>query len=232
MKPFIALLFLGLQAGLLYGQTPAVPAKTGLAKSTQTDFLIVPGNHVGPIRANTSEAELVRLLGRSVVTAGDALYGAEGAEEVGTTLYKGTADEVQIYYKDAKRTRPETVVIRPNFYDEEGNPRKNMSQPRWVSADGLRIGTTLKELEQRNGKSFKIWGFGWDYSGQIASWQGGKMTAPTKKPFISLALGPPVIRTPAQEKAYNNLLGDGEFLSSGAAMQLLNPLIMTMTTSF
>jgi hypothetical protein len=77
------------------------------------DFLIVPGKQVGPIRPSTSETDLFRLLGPSVVTVGDTLYGAEGKEFLGTTLYKGTADEVQIIFTDnKKRTQPQTVLIR------------------------------------------------------------------------------------------------------------------------
>ncbi|QIP12720.1 hypothetical protein G8759_08820 [Spirosoma aureum] len=197
------------------------------------DFLIVPGKQVGPIRPSTSEAELLRLLGPSVVTVGDTLYGAEGEEFLGATLYKGTADEVQVIFTDnEKRTRPQTVLIRPKRFDDEGLPIPDVAPTRWVTASGLRIGTTLKELEKRNGKPFKIWGFEWDYGGMVSSWQGGKLTSSDKKSFLSISLAAPVTKTPAQEKAYNELMGDSEFLSSSAAMQLLNPSVQGMQVSF
>ncbi|QHV94158.1 hypothetical protein [Spirosoma endbachense] len=197
------------------------------------DFLIVPGKQVGPIRPSTSEADLLRLLGPSVVTVGDTLYGAEGEEFLGTTLYKGTADEVQIIYTDnEKRTQPQTVLIRPKRFNDEGFPIPNVAPTRWITASGLRIGTTLKELEKQNGKPFKIWGFEWDYGGMVSTWQGGKLTPLNKKSFLSISLAAPVTRTPAQEKAYKGLMGDSEFLSSVAAMQVLNPSVQGMQVSF
>lgn len=201
-------------------------------KTTATDFLIIPGKQVGPIKATTSEAELLKLLGPSVVTAGDTLYGPEGAEFIGTTLYKNTSDEVQIIYTDEKRTKPETILIRPQLTDDEGEPLKNVMPTRWATADGLRIGTTLKELEQRNGKPFKLWGFAWDYGGMVSNWQGGKLEPANKKMFLSIGLGPSATQTPAQEKAYNKLMGDSEFLSSLAAMRVLNPVVQSMQVSF
>ncbi|AKD54486.1 hypothetical protein [Spirosoma radiotolerans] len=196
------------------------------------DFLIIPGERVGPIKATTSEADLLRLLGPAVVTAGDTIYGAEGTELIGTTLYKDTSDEVQIIYTDEKRTAPETVLICPKLFDDEGLPIKNLPPTHWVTTDGLRIGTTLTELESRNGKPFKLWGFAWDYGGQVSNWQGGKLAQLSEKTFLSLTLGPPASRTPAQEKAYNELMGDSEFLSSNKAMKALNPTVVKLSGNF
>ncbi|GAB3802001.1 hypothetical protein GCM10028819_30420 [Spirosoma humi] len=215
--------------------TATVPEKEAghdRAVAVSNDFLIVPGERVGPIKSTTSEAELVKLLGPSVVTASDTIYGAEGEEFMGTTLYKNTSDEVQIIYADEKRTKPETIRIRPQLVDDEGLPIPTVAPTRWTTADGLRIGTTLKELEKRNGKPFKLWGFEWDYGGMVSSWQGGKLTPPNKKSFVSIGLGAPVSRTPAQEKAYNKLMGDGEFMSSTPALQVLNPVVVSIGVGF
>ncbi|QDK82854.1 hypothetical protein EXU85_31305 [Spirosoma sp. KCTC 42546] len=209
------------------------PQSSTANQAVAGDFLIIPGKQVGPIRPTTSEADLLHLLGPSIVTAGDTLYGAEGEEFTGTTLYKGTADEVQIIFTDnEKRTHPQTVLIRPKLLDDEGLPLPNVAPTRWTTADGLRIGTTLKELEARNGKPFKVWGFEWDYGGMVSNWEGGKLAQSNKKAFLSIGLGAPVTKTPAQEKAYNQLLGDGEFLSSSAAMQVLNPSVQSMQVGF
>jgi hypothetical protein len=196
------------------------------------DFLIVPGKRVGPVRSNTSEADLLRQLGPAVVTVGDTIYGAEGETFSGTTLYKGTSDEVQILYKDAdKRTHPELVLVRPTVTDDEGNPLPTVIPTRWRTADGLRIGTKLSELAQRNGKSFKLWGFGWDYGGTISDWQGGQFATSDGTSLLALTLGPPPKLTPAQEKAYNQVMGDSEFLSSLPAMKTLDPVIQTMSVT-
>lgn len=196
------------------------------------DFLIIAGKRVGPINPNTSEAELLQLLGPSIVTVADTIYGPEGDTFLGTTLYKKTADETQITYVDSARTRPEYVKIQPRFFDDDGNPI-NISKPtRWKTTDGLRIGTTLKELEQRNGKPFKLWGFGWDYGGGLSDWRGGKMSQLSKKSSVALTFGPPIPMTPRQQKAYDAVSGDSEFLSSGTNMQLLNPVVEVIGVGF
>lgn len=216
-------------------QTPPAPKTDVTARPTTpaSDFLIVPGVRVGPVRATTSEAALVKLLGRSVVTVADTLYGPEGDALIGTTLYKGTADEVQIFYGDEeKRTRPAAVIVRPKPYNDDGDPIQFPAPTRWATADGLRIGMTLKELERRNGKPFALWGFAWDYGGEITDWKGGKLDQTNPKLSVGITLGAPAVRTAAQEKAYDTVQGDTKFVSSGAAMQLLNPVITKLSVGF
>ena len=199
-------------------------------QAAKNDFIIVPGERVGLITNNTSEKELVKLLGPAVVMVGDTLYGAEGETFIGTTLYKGTADEVQVFYGEGNRIHPSTVKVVPQYLDQEGNPIPNQAPSHWATNSGVRIGTMLKELEQRNGKPFKLWGFEWDYGGQISDWQGGKMASVNEKTFLAIALGSPLNRTAVQEKAYNNVTGDGEFVSSNPAMQQLNPIVIRLET--
>lgn len=213
--------------------TAVVSESTGAASSVSVsnDFTIVPGERVGPVNGNTSEADLLRLLGPSAVTAGDTLYGAEGESFIGTTLYKGTADEVQIFYSDADtRLHPTTIRVTPRFTDDEGNAIPNQAVPRWVATTGVRVGATLREVERLNGKPFTLWGFEWDYSGMVSDWQGGKLAPPNKKAFLSVGFGSPLLRTAGQDKAYNDVMGDDEFKSSLYAMQQLNPIVVRIDT--
>ncbi len=192
------------------------------------DFQIVPGLRVGPVRYSTSEAELLRLLGPEVVTVGDSIYGAEGDVLIGTTLYKDTADQLQILYQDsAQRQHPELVLIRPYVVDADGTPLPDVKPTRWSTADGVRIGMPLRELEQRNGKPFRLWGFGWDYGGSVSNWQGGRFDMGTQT-MLSVMLAPPSTLSPAQTRALDSVSGDGEFMSSNQAMQLLGPVVQTM----
>lgn len=207
-------------------------SSTSVAGAAANDFLIVPGERVGPITAKTSEADLLEQLGKSIVTADDTLYGPEGSTFLGTTLYKGTPDEVHIIYSDERRSKPETVLIRPTLVDDEGNPIPGLAASQWHTTDGLRIGTTLKELEQRNGKPFKIWGFAWDYGGVLSDWQGGQMSKLAKKTPITITFGPPAIMTAKQEKAYNSVMGDSQFVSSIPDLQVLNPIVVTIGVGF
>jgi len=192
------------------------------------DFQIVAGLRVGPVRHSTSEAELLRLLGPDVVTVGYSIYGAEGDVLIGTTLYKDTADQLQILYQDsAQRQHPELVLIRPYVVDADGTPLPDVKPIRWSTADGVRIGMPLRELEQRNGKPFRLWGFGWDYGGSVSNWQGGRFDMGTQT-MLSVMLAPPSTLSPAQTRALDSVSGDGEFMSSNQAMQLLGPVVQTM----
>jgi hypothetical protein len=203
-------------------------ASKGGNVSPVNDFRVMPGQRVGPIRYSTSEADLLRLLGPDVVTTGDTVYGAEGEEFIGTTLYKDTADQLQILYQDSsQRQHPELILIRPYSTDADGNPLPSLEPTRWATADGLRIGTTLTELERRNGKSFRLWGFEWDYGGAVSSWQGGRLDA-GEESLLALTLAPGLNLTSVQSKALNKVLGDGEFMSSDKAMQALNPSVQVM----
>lgn len=208
--------------------TPGESTVTSGKAAMGNDFRIVPGQRVGPVRYSTSEAELLQGLGPGIVTVGDTVYGAEGEEFVGTTLYKDTADQLQILYRDSsQRQHPELVLIRPYVTDAEGTPLPNPKPTRWSTADGLRIGTTLHELERRNGKPFRLWGFGWDYGGSVSSWRGGRLDAGAQS-FLAVTLGPPSTLSPAQNKALNSVSGDGEFMSADKSMQLLGPVVQAM----
>jgi hypothetical protein len=192
------------------------------------DFQIVAGLRVGPVRHSTSEAELLRLLGPDVVTVGDSIYGAEGDVLIGTTLYKDTADQLQILYQDsAQRQHPELVLIRPYVTDADGNSLSNGKPTRWSTANGVHIGMSLKELEQCNGKPFRLWGFGWDYGGSVANWQGGRFDMGTQT-MLSVTLAPPSTLSPAQTRALATVSGDGEFMSTNPSMQLLGPVVQIM----
>lgn len=192
------------------------------------DFRIVPGSRVGPVRATTTEADLLRQLGKEVVTTGDTIYGPEGTEWIGTTLYKGRPDQVHILYRDSLlRRQPELVLIRTELTDADGRPLPNPSPGRWATADGLRVGTTLRALEHRNGRPFRLWGFAWDYGGAVSSWQGGRFDAGPRT-ALTVTLGPGPDLTPAQARALDRVLGDREFGSTSSAMQVLNPRVQSL----
>jgi hypothetical protein len=193
-------------------------------------FVIIPGEQAGVVRANTSEAKLIELLGTENVTKADTVWGTEGDFYIGTTLFKGTPDEAQILWKDAARTQPESVMIRAETAElNEAKPALKPSQ--WTTENGLRIGSTLREVEQLNGKAFTVYGFGWDYGGNVSNWQDGKLQTGKGKSYLSVGFNTSAL-TPAQEKIYEKVMGDSEFASSNPAMQQLNPTVQTITISF
>ncbi len=202
-------------------------------KELPADFLIIPGEQVGPIRADASEASLMQTLGKANVVR-DTIYTVEGQFEIGTTLYRNTADQAHVLWRDKKRfAHPETVLIRP-ARDENNAPLPGASgqTAQWTTADGLRVGSALRDVEAINGKPFTLYGFEWDYGGQSAGWRGGSLQAKSGKTFISATFGFDQDVPDNQQAFYEAVVGDVEFLSNNTALQQLNPTVQTLSVSF
>ena len=203
-------------------------AQVDSAMYSPDNFVIIPGEQVGNIRATSTEKQLVELLGSENVTVHDTIYVGEGNTEPGTTLFKGTPDEVQILWADKEGfAQPDAVIIRP----ATDKPGTAGTTTQWMLADGLKIGSTLKEVEKLNGKPFSLYGFSWDYGGTVSNWHGGRYQAKDGKTYFSVVFGYGEL-TPEQEKLSEKVMGDSEFSSSNPTMQQLNPTIQTMTIRF
>jgi hypothetical protein len=208
---FTLLLF---NAIFLYAQTNGPTA----------DNLIVPGLRVGPISRTSTELSLLRSMGK--VAAKDAVGIGEGVCRPGLVIYKDdpTRRLALVWNKEAP-AHPAFVWI---CYEPE-------ARCRWHTANGIGFGTTLKELELRNGKPFGMTGFGWDYGGNIISFEGGKLDRELKG--LRLTLGPRIDKggeySPkiTQEEALT-LQGDKLISSSEPVMQKLNPYVMYMLLDF
>ncbi|MBO0934054.1 hypothetical protein [Fibrella aquatilis] len=229
-------------------QKPKIPASVPDApvdkpQESPDNFVIIPGQQAGPVRANSTEASLKSLYGAKLVVR-DTVYMGEGEFEIGTTVFKNTADQIQILWKDKQAfARPEIVFIRP-AYDDNNQLRpgtagkeiqwtiRSSDSPTDSTPDFIKIGTTLRDVEKANGKPFKLYGFGWDYGGTTAGWEGGKLQAADKKSYLSLIFGFDAAFYEAENKLYDTVMGDSEFLSNNPAMQQLNPTVQTLSVSF
>jgi len=170
---------------------PDTAVSTGPAAMTD-DWLILPGERVGPVTLTTSEAELLSRLGDDAIARRE-IYLAEGFCTAGTVLYPGTPDSLDIAWADSARTRPAFVRITG-------------AGSRWVTPAGVRIGSTLEELEAIHGGPLTFSGFGWDYGGGLGwpEWNGilGDRTVRSDNPLIrkltivveSIAIGPGAAR--------------------------------------
>ncbi|PSR09799.1 MAG: hypothetical protein C7N36_19895 [Bacteroidetes bacterium] len=130
--------------------TPAAPDET---------FLIRPGTGMGVFSDQMNGEQLKKLLGSNRCQASD-FYVGEGESLPGLTLYPGTREEVEV------------------LLDEDGMPimyRLQKADSKWATADGLKVGSTLQELEKINGKPFKFMGFDWDYGGTVTNWEDGTL---------------------------------------------------------
>lgn len=92
-----------------------------------------------------------------------------------TVLFPDTADEIQITWDDMERTK-----INDIRFSEEG---------KWKSSEGIKIGTSLEELNRLNGKEVSFYGFGWDYSGAVV-WNNGKYEDSNLRIFLASEIEP------------------------------------------
>lgn len=95
------------------------------------------------------------------------------------------------------------------------------------------MGTSLKELEEINGKSFVLAGFEWDYSGAVFSWENGKLAKlfGNKGERGALRLSPKDFdKVPRKDS--DAVAGDGEFSSKNEAMQRINPRVYFIYLDF
>ena len=125
-------------------------AAGSLAQSDRR-FLIAPGQYFGLIREGSSRGDLAQAYGPKAVSDHDVQIG-EGLCTPGTRIFSGTADQVEMAWQDEQRTRVAQVTVRGG---------------RWITRRGVRIGTTLRQLERLAGKPLEFAGFGWDYSGRM-----------------------------------------------------------------
>ncbi len=134
------------------------------ADEAQKDFVIVPGERVGLIRANTTEAEAEQYYGIDNIKMQEVPI-AEGDAREGVLIFPGTKNELEIVWDIAANFgQPDFIRISQDDTD-------------WKTQEGITVGTTLEALEKINGKPFKFYGFGWDYGGLVTNWNGGKLNS-------------------------------------------------------
>lgn len=190
---------------LVLGGAAAGPATAG----GKHDWLIVPGERIGPITPASTEKDLLLLLGVENLKRSEIGVG-EGETVKGLRVYPGTPNELEIIWKSGTKN-PASVTA----YGEGG---------KWKTRDGLRIGSTLAEVEAANGKAFKLYGFGWDYGGRVAGWNGGKLSEQIYMDFE------PTGKVPEKQAAL--VLGDSEFASDLPIMRKMLPVVRRITVEF
>lgn len=169
------------------------------------------------LNAEVTEQKLKATFGaKNVINA--TVGTVEGQTSPGTTLFPGDPKRrVQFTWKNPKkRDRVEMIRVVDDF------------SSRWATVPaGIRIGTSLAQLEKLNGKPFTISGFDWDYGGNIVSFNKGKLDKILKsrdgKTIIALRLNPPTGKSVSE-----GLLGDREILSNNKALRQLAPRVTSI----
>ena len=195
-------------------------AGEGLHAADEGPHLLSP-DRVGAVHRGGSEAELQRTFGPDRVHDHLVQVG-EGFVCRGTKIDFPGGDSLEVTWLDANsRTTPDNVRVLGK---------------RWATREGLRLGSTLQDLEKMNGDPFKLSGFGWDYGGTVGTWNGGILAylAPGRPPRVIVRLAP-------ERAAYERIgrgdaaavTGDTAYVSSAhAAMQTLTPRVTQIIVDF
>lgn len=170
----------------------------------------------------TSEAELLKIFGEENLTK-DSTYNINGEKVDINIIYPKTKDQVEIYWTKKDGKNAIITIKQAAFFDDTSS--SYLLDTRWETSFGIKLGTTLKEIEELNGCPFIFYGFGWDNGGFISEFNGGKLS---KLP-IALQINIADTKSNANNPDYENLLGNREFNSSDEEAQRLNPVVHSIT---
>jgi hypothetical protein len=196
-------------------QGPA-PASNGGGTDSTSVWHIIPGRSAGSVNATSSEADLAKHYGAAAVKPVRVELG-EGETTPGTVLFPDDSSRrAEIIWQDTVgRSRPSRMVLRG-------------SRSQWTVGPNISLGTSLKELERINGRSFTLAGFGWDYAGVVTEWGGGSLDSALAGVKLYLDPGPEQYRS----APYSQVLGDRDYSSSLSPMQQLNPRVAQIFVDF
>jgi hypothetical protein len=171
----------------------------------------------GPFGRNASHAALVKAFGNNNVVYQE-IDGAQDKKIKASVLYPNDPKaRLEFIWRDEKaRRRPTLIRVK--------------DQSAWVSANGVRIGTALADIEKMNGKPFKLSGFDWDYGGRVTDWRGGALGKPQSGGcFLGIEFVHP---EDASEENLTKVSGDREVLSDNADMRAVDPYVAVVTLSY
>ncbi len=160
-------------------------------KNNESNWLCIPNKQVGLIKAKDDEEKIIESFGKENVIRDNVGIG-EGEMTAATIVFPNTANELIIEWQSEYE------------YKKLSRIRIERENAEWVTEEGIKIGTTLQELLEINGKDFYFYGFGWDYGGTTNEWEDGNVNSQ-----LTVFLDPQKQGGVPQE-----LLGDGLFSSS------------------
>jgi hypothetical protein len=178
---------------------------------------IVPGQRIGLVNLTEAEIDVQMAYGADNVRQNSVQIG-EGETAPGTTVFPDDSTrKVEILWHDvAQRRYPAYAIL---------SGEKSV----WQLPHGVTLGTTLRELEEWNGKPFSLAGFGWDYAGVILSWNGGALDSVLgTEAKLYLAPAP----SANADSAYAQAMGDRPFSSSSHPMRTINPKVYRIQVEF
>ncbi len=185
-------------------------AETKETTSTKTMDLRKIDYTLDSLLSIDSERELIEIFGQENIER-KTIYGPEGMGEFKVTiLFPKSKNTVEIHWND-----------EINF-NKLSRVRVFKQRSDWKTKEGIRVGTSIEELEIFNKKPFTFYGLEWDFSGGI-DWNEGYLD----KRKIYGSLGYPDKNMPEE---FNSLIGDHTIQSSSEiarkAILILSELVL------
>lgn len=142
---------------------------------------------------------------------------AEGTETYLVTIINPDCkNQIIIYWNQASEDYKDFAFVEARYseYDIMGEELTKDGDA-YSSKSGIKVGMTLTELEELNGKPFTFMGFGWDYGGMVTS-------IGEKFQTLEISLFCPT-EDDSQDwvDAYMNIVGDREFTSDDDAAKAI-----------
>jgi hypothetical protein len=162
---------------------------------------LIRRGEVGPVKAKMTHQNLEKL---GEVTDNTFNIG-DGTRPCSDLWMNDATRHIRVLWNSNKRAEIALVTGQATVYH---------------TADGITLGTTLRQLEKLNGKPFKMSGFGWDYGGRITDWDGGKLV---RLKGISFVLEFEPLRWTGLPDQGQSISGDRSLLSSTPELHRLDP---------
>jgi len=202
----------------------------GLLSAQTNDWLVIPGERVGPVLANTVRADLRHSFAPGASIEEDAIELDEGIVQPATLIQKDVQSESLAIIWDGKGAGAHPLQI----FICRGRRR---GPCRWHLANGITDGTKMLELERLNGKPFTISGFGMGYGGNVQAWDGGRLETLECNGRLTLTLDGErqrggVLTTELTSEERHSITGDKPVPSTTPAMRKVNPVVTEMVFYF
>ena len=195
------------------------------AFAQKNDWLIVPGQRVGPITAITTRAQLDTLFGKENVHDGN-FEGGDLPEAATVVLADDPSASLAVTWD---KERPATIHI---CFRTQTGPCK------WRTASGIRIGLPIRELDGLNGKSFQVAGYAAEEQGAVTSWRHGLLEEdPAACGHLLVRLTPAAMlqdRPLSKDESgfLKQLQGEKPYSSNYLPLLELNPIVSALELQF
>lgn len=176
------------------------------------DTLVIPGQRIGPVTAETSRADLADHYGEAALDDASIPMG-EGTTAPGTVVTPGPDQQFSVVWQDASQTQPQLI--------------KDFG-PAWETPEGLGVDVPYSEVEAILG-DFQLHGFAWDYGGTVML-EGSQLDQ--YDGYLLLRLKPAATVIDQHPEAYQAMMGDQLFASDNPSLDLLDPSIYEMVVYF